>query len=110
MNRHVSRTDIIRRLIIVEESSVAKGVRRIAAVTGNEASEAAQFADEMELRLAKIEETAASAKAEMMRAFLAVSDSHRQLFRPTIAADACRNSAKAVSRSCENISSERGST
>jgi alanyl-tRNA synthetase len=106
----VSKTDIIRCLVIVEESSIAKGVRRIVAVTGNEASEAAQFADEMELRLAKIEGTTESAKAEMMRAFLAVSDSHRQLLYWITGADACRNSAKAVSRSCENISSQRGST
>lgn len=43
---HVSKTGEIKDLIIIEESGIAKGIRRIVAVTGNEAREVQRVASE----------------------------------------------------------------
>ncbi|KAK7206952.1 cytoplasmic alanyl-tRNA synthetase [Myxozyma melibiosi] len=52
---HVKTTADIKEMIIVEESAVAKGTRRIVAVTGNEAYEVQRIAKEWSARLDALE-------------------------------------------------------
>ncbi|KAH9949608.1 tRNA synthetases class II (A)-domain-containing protein [Amylocystis lapponica] len=52
---HVTRTGEIQDFIIVEESGIAKGIRRIVAVTGHEAAEAHRKADHLVAKLDRIE-------------------------------------------------------
>ena len=52
---HVKRTSEIQQLTITEESGIAKGTRRIVAVSGDEAKEVARVADEASARLDRIE-------------------------------------------------------
>ncbi|KAL3422185.1 tRNA synthetase class II [Phlyctema vagabunda] len=48
---HVDQTGIIKDLIIVEESGIAKGIRRVVAVTGVKAREVQRIAEEMQARI-----------------------------------------------------------
>jgi len=52
---HVSKTGDIKDLVITEESGIAKGIRRIIAVTGNDAHEVQRVAKEFERRIAALE-------------------------------------------------------
>lgn len=70
---HVQKTDSIKDLVITEESSIAKGIRRVVAVTGHEANEISRQANEIERRLTKIEGMDGKAKEAAMKPFLTVS-------------------------------------
>lgn len=61
---HVQKTGDIKDLIILEESGIAKGIRRIIAVTGEEAHEAQRLAKEFEQRLDRLEAMAMGAEKE----------------------------------------------
>ncbi|KAI9367415.1 tRNA synthetases class II (A)-domain-containing protein [Aspergillus egyptiacus] len=52
---HVQKTGDIKELIILEESGIAKGVRRIIAVTGEDAHEAQRIAMDFKKRLCQLE-------------------------------------------------------
>ncbi|KAL4867874.1 hypothetical protein BDV12DRAFT_197881 [Aspergillus spectabilis] len=52
---HVQKTGDIKDLVILEESGIAKGVRRIIAVTGEDAHEVQRVASEFEKRLDRLE-------------------------------------------------------
>ena len=49
--RHVNKTGDIKDFVITEESGIAKGIRRIVAVTGHEAAEVWRVADSLKARL-----------------------------------------------------------
>lgn len=51
---HVAKTSEIKDLVIIEESGIAKGIRRIVAVTGNEALEVQRVAKEFDEQLERI--------------------------------------------------------
>ncbi|GAA5948754.1 hypothetical protein JCM3765_004995 [Sporobolomyces pararoseus] len=51
---HVTKTGDIRDLVIIEESGIAKGIRRIIAITGEEARQACLDANEIESKWEKI--------------------------------------------------------
>jgi alanyl-tRNA synthetase len=53
--RHVNKTGDIKSIVITEESGIAKGIRRITAVTGHEAAEVTRIADELSSRLDALE-------------------------------------------------------
>ncbi|RUS30311.1 hypothetical protein BC938DRAFT_479564 [Jimgerdemannia flammicorona] len=53
---HVSKTGDIKNLAIVEESGIAKGIRRIVGVTGEEAQQANRLADVFESRITNLAE------------------------------------------------------
>ncbi|EKM54355.1 uncharacterized protein PHACADRAFT_258158 [Phanerochaete carnosa HHB-10118-sp] len=52
---HVNKTGEIKDFVITEESGIAKGIRRIVAVTGNEAAEVRRVADGLKVRLDQLE-------------------------------------------------------
>ncbi|KAI9842265.1 MAG: Alanine--tRNA ligase [Thelocarpon superellum] len=52
---HVAKTGDIKDMVIVEESGIAKGIRRIIAVTGEEAHAAQRLADDFSARLTRLE-------------------------------------------------------
>ncbi|OKL56902.1 Alanine--tRNA ligase [Talaromyces atroroseus] len=62
---HVKKSGDIRDLIILEESGIAKGIRRIIAVTGDEAQQAQAIAAEFEKRLENLRAMAHSPAKEL---------------------------------------------
>jgi alanyl-tRNA synthetase len=54
VNSHVAKTGDIRDFVIIEESGIAKGIRRIIAITGEEARQASHDANEIEAKWEKI--------------------------------------------------------
>ncbi|KAL9110029.1 MAG: hypothetical protein Q9227_005368 [Pyrenula ochraceoflavens] len=61
---HVQKTGDIKDLIILEEIGIAKGIRRITAVTGSDAHEVQRVAEEFADRLNKLEKTPLSPAKE----------------------------------------------
>jgi alanyl-tRNA synthetase len=61
---HVRNTADIKDLVVIEESGIAKGIRRIIAVTGEDAHTVQRVADEFSERLQKLEGTPVSPKLE----------------------------------------------
>ncbi|KAI9792359.1 MAG: Alanine--tRNA ligase [Candelina submexicana] len=61
---HVQKTGDIKDLIILEESGIAKGIRRIIAVTGEDAHEVQRTADEFSHRLTLLEKMPHGAEKE----------------------------------------------
>lgn len=51
---HVGKTGEIKHLVVIEESGIAKGIRRIVAVTGKEAADVQKLAAEFDERLDKL--------------------------------------------------------
>jgi hypothetical protein len=70
--RHVEATGLIKNLVITEESGIAKGIRRVVAVTGTEAQEVARTATTLEANLVAIEKTTGKDKDSAMKAFSTV--------------------------------------
>ena len=52
---HVAKTGDIKNLVILTEESIAKGIRRIFAVTGSDAEEACRIANDFDAKLSKVE-------------------------------------------------------
>ena len=52
---HVQKTGDIKDLVIIEESGIAKGIRRIIAVTGEDAHEVQRVAEDFSVRLSQLE-------------------------------------------------------
>jgi alanyl-tRNA synthetase len=67
--RHVAKTDDIKDFVIVEESSIAKGIRRIVAVTGHDAHDVSRQAMDFERRLTRIENMNGKEKEAAMKVF-----------------------------------------
>ncbi|KAJ9475070.1 putative Alanine--tRNA ligase, mitochondrial (putative) [Pseudozyma hubeiensis] len=67
---HVAKTGDIREFVITEESGIAKGIRRIIAVTGDEAASVTKVANDAEARLSEIDAIEEqSAKDAALKAF-----------------------------------------
>lgn len=67
---HVQKTDSIKDLVITEVSSVAKGIRRVVAVTGHEAHDVSRQAAEFERKLETIGGLQGKEKDAAMKPFL----------------------------------------
>ncbi|KAF8342014.1 tRNA synthetases class II (A)-domain-containing protein [Cantharellus anzutake] len=66
---HVKTTGDIKDLLITEETAIAKGIRRIIAITGTEAREASRVALSLESELETIKKKAGKDKDAAMKAF-----------------------------------------
>ncbi|KAN0100430.1 tRNA synthetases class II (A) domain containing protein [Tylopilus felleus] len=65
---HVAKTGDIKDVVIIEESGIAKGIRRITAVTGQEAQEATRIASEFTSRLDALETSSGNEKDAGLKA------------------------------------------
>lgn len=72
MGRHVAKTGDIKDFVITEESGIAKGIRRIVAVTGHEAQEVTRLARSLEERLDALEASTGKEKDSGLKAFSVV--------------------------------------
>jgi hypothetical protein len=70
--RHVAKTGDIKDFVVTEESGIAKGIRRIVAVTGHEAQEVMRVAQGLSEKLATIDASSGKAKDAALRAMNAV--------------------------------------
>ena len=66
---HVAKTGDIKDFVVLEESGIAKGIRRIIAVTGHEAAEVTRLADSLKSRLDRIEQLSGKEKDTQLRAY-----------------------------------------
>ena len=66
---HVAKTGDIKDFVILEESGIAKGIRRIIAVTGHEAAEVTRLADDLKSRLDKVELLSGKEKDTQLKAY-----------------------------------------
>ena len=71
--RHVAKTGEIKDFIITEESGIAKGIRRVVAVTGHEAAEARRLGESLTAQLNRIETLGDAEKDAGLKAFTVVS-------------------------------------
>lgn len=72
LGRHVARTGDIKQFIVTEESGIAKGIRRIVAITGHDAAEAQRVADSLTNRLNQIDAMAGSQKDAALKSYTVV--------------------------------------
>ncbi|KAI5118930.1 hypothetical protein M0805_003754 [Coniferiporia weirii] len=66
---HVAKTGDIKGFVIIEESGIAKGIRRIIAVTGHEAAEVTRQAKTLTAELDQIEKATGKEKDAMLKSF-----------------------------------------
>ena len=70
--RHVAKTGDLKDFVITEESGIAKGIRRIVAVTGHEAQEVSRVAQALSDKIANIEASSGKAKDAALRSMTVV--------------------------------------
>jgi alanyl-tRNA synthetase len=75
---HVARTGDIKDFVITEESGIAKGIRRIVAVTGHEAQDVSRIADTFEARIKQTEQLIGKAKDTALKTLSVVCDAQTQ--------------------------------
>lgn len=73
IRRHVNKTGDIKDFVITEESGIAKGIRRVVAVTGHEAAEVRRIADTLEVKLDHLEALGGKDKDVGLKAYSVVS-------------------------------------
>jgi alanyl-tRNA synthetase len=69
---HVAKTGDIKDFVITEESGIAKGIRRLIAVTGHEAAEAKRQAEVLKSRLDSLEIASGKEKDAGLKALTVV--------------------------------------
>jgi alanyl-tRNA synthetase len=93
---HVAKTGDIKDFVITEESGIAKGIRRIVAVTGHEAHEVTRVAHSLSEKLSTIEASAGKAKDAALRAMTVVRFYNACLFSLGSSNTFYRNSTKLI--------------
>lgn len=76
MSRHVAKTGDIKDFVVIEESGIAKGIRRIVAVTGHEAQEVTRIAQMLTEKLTSIDSLSGKAKDAALRAMTVVCNQY----------------------------------
>ncbi|CAE6448690.1 unnamed protein product [Rhizoctonia solani] len=71
---HVNKTGDIKSIVITEESGIAKGIRRVIAVTGHEAAEVTRVADSLKTRLDALERNPSDAELRQLSVELDKAD------------------------------------
>jgi alanyl-tRNA synthetase len=69
---HVAKTGDIKDFVVLEESGIAKGIRRLIAVTGHEAAEARRQADALTTKLDQLEAATGKDKDAGLKAYTVV--------------------------------------
>lgn len=69
---HVTKTGEIKDFIVTEESGIAKGIRRVVAVTGHEAAEARRQGESLTAQLNRIETMPDAEKDAALKAYTVV--------------------------------------
>jgi alanyl-tRNA synthetase len=69
---HVAKTGDIKDFVITEESGIAKGIRRIVAVTGREAQEVTRTAKNLQVKLDRLDHLTGKDKDAGLKAFTVV--------------------------------------
>ncbi|KAK9768732.1 Alanine--tRNA ligase [Basidiobolus ranarum] len=86
---HVAQTGDIKSFVIVEESAISKGIRRIVAVTGKEAQQAHELANQFEVKLENLKKLSGAELDTALKVIskeldgLAISLSRKATFRET---------------------------
>jgi alanyl-tRNA synthetase len=71
---HVVKTGEIKDIVITEESGIAKGIRRITAVTGHEAADVERVADDLQSELNSILQLKGKERENAMKQFSVVGN------------------------------------
>lgn len=74
LSRHVAKTGDIKDFVITEESGIAKGIRRIIAVTGHEAHDVTRRANDLKAKLDRIDLLNGKEKDTGLKAYTVVSN------------------------------------
>ena len=101
--RHVTRTGEIKDFIVLEESGIAKGVRRIVAVTGHEAAEAHRQADYLTAKLDRIVGMSGTTKDAGLKSYTVVRHQSSAHLDNATMYTICRSLDKPISRCSENL-------
>jgi len=72
LSRHVAKTGDIKDFVITEETGIAKGIRRIVAVTGQEAQDVSRLAQSLQEKLDGLEQTSREIKDTGLKSFSVV--------------------------------------
>lgn len=72
LSRHVTRTGDIKDFVITEESGIAKGIRRIVAVTGQEAQDVGRLSQSLQEKLEVLEQLNGKIKDAGLKSFSVV--------------------------------------
>lgn len=96
--RHVAKTGDIKEFVITEESGIAKGIRRIVAVTGYEAQEMNRLAQDFKFRIDQVSHLSDKEQDAALKALSVVSKGNFCPFDSPSFTTGFRNSAKLTSR------------
>lgn len=109
--RHVAKTGDIKDLVIIEESGIAKGIRRIIAITGEDARSASHRATDAEERFAAIEKLHGKDQDKALKIYDTVRSPRLSgsCGVELTLAGSCRSSRRWTSRLCARRRSRRSS-
>jgi alanyl-tRNA synthetase len=104
---HLLNSGHIERFLITDEDAIAKGIRRIIAITGGEALKASKKAAELEKDVADLSKEIGEAGAAEQRNFVkrinVLSDEVNQAQISCVAKDAIRNSLKSLKKTLDDL-------
>ena len=93
---HVARTGDIKDFVITEESGIAKGIRRIVAITGHEAQDVTRRADAFETRINQVEQLTGKTKDTALKTLSVVCNvlTHSLRLRNMVFSNSARRTSR----------------